>query len=142
MAAVTICSDSGAQKNKVSHCFHIFPIYLQWSDGTGCHDLMICHKVVIITDLPGRGTISKNRLYIFNISHLYSFCREGLWKHMKFWLYHVLVIFQKILIFTEQLLRVRHYSRQQWYSHTQNWQKSCLCGTNPIRGGMLNKLNK
>ena len=24
---VTICSDFGAQKNKVSHCFHYFPIY-------------------------------------------------------------------------------------------------------------------
>jgi len=22
-----------------SHCFHCFPIYLPWSDGTGCHDL-------------------------------------------------------------------------------------------------------
>ena len=39
MAAVTICSDFGAQKNKVSHCFHCFPIYLPWSDGTGCCDL-------------------------------------------------------------------------------------------------------
>ena len=28
MAAVTICSDFGAQKNKVCHCFHCFPIYL------------------------------------------------------------------------------------------------------------------
>ena len=26
-------------KNKVSHCFHCFPIYLPWSDGTRCHDL-------------------------------------------------------------------------------------------------------
>ena len=39
MAAVTICSDFGAQKNKVWHCFHCFPIYFPWSDGTGCHDL-------------------------------------------------------------------------------------------------------
>ena len=36
MAAITICSDFGAQKIKVSHCFLI---YLPWSDGTGCHDL-------------------------------------------------------------------------------------------------------
>ena len=36
MAAVTICSDVGLQGNKVCHCF---PIYLPWSDGTGCHDL-------------------------------------------------------------------------------------------------------
>ena len=39
MAAVTICSDFGAQKNKVSHCFHCFPIYLPLTDGTRCHDL-------------------------------------------------------------------------------------------------------
>ena len=26
-------------KNKVSYCFHCFPIYLLWSDGTRCHDL-------------------------------------------------------------------------------------------------------
>ena len=35
MAAITICSDLGAPQNKVSHCFHYFPIYLPWSDGTG-----------------------------------------------------------------------------------------------------------
>ena len=39
MAAITICSDFGAPQNKVSHCFHCFPIYLPWSDGTRCHDL-------------------------------------------------------------------------------------------------------
>ena len=39
MAAVTICSDSGAQGNKACHLFHFFPTSLQWSDGTGCHDL-------------------------------------------------------------------------------------------------------
>ena len=39
MAAVTICSDFGAQKNKVWHCFHCFAGYFPWSDGTRCHDL-------------------------------------------------------------------------------------------------------
>ena len=39
MAAITICSDFGAQKNKVWHYFHCFPIYLPWSDGTRCYDL-------------------------------------------------------------------------------------------------------
>ena len=37
--AVTICSDFGAQINKVWHYFHCFPIYFPWSDGTRCHDL-------------------------------------------------------------------------------------------------------
>ena len=27
------------KKNKVWHCFHCFPIYFPWSDGTRCHDL-------------------------------------------------------------------------------------------------------
>ena len=34
MAAVTICSDFGAKENKACHCFHCFPIYLPWRDGT------------------------------------------------------------------------------------------------------------
>ena len=29
----------GAQKDKVSHCFHSFPVYLPWNDGTWCQDL-------------------------------------------------------------------------------------------------------
>ena len=36
---VTIHSDFGVQETKICHCFHLFPIYLPWSDGTGCHDL-------------------------------------------------------------------------------------------------------
>ena len=31
--------DFGAQENKVCHCFNFSPIYLQWHDGTGYHDL-------------------------------------------------------------------------------------------------------
>ena len=27
--------------NKICHCFHCFPIYLPWSDGTRCHDLSL-----------------------------------------------------------------------------------------------------
>ena len=38
-AAITVHSDSGAQENKICHCFHLFPFYLPWSDGTRCHDL-------------------------------------------------------------------------------------------------------
>ena len=34
-ASVTICNDFGAPQNKVSHCFHCFPIYRPWSDGAG-----------------------------------------------------------------------------------------------------------
>ena len=41
MAAVTIHSDFGAQENQVCHCFHCFPTYLPWSDGSGCHDIIL-----------------------------------------------------------------------------------------------------
>ena len=40
MAAVTIHNDFGAQEEKICHCFHFFPFYLPWGDGTGCHDLI------------------------------------------------------------------------------------------------------
>ena len=36
MAAITICSDFRAPKNKVWHCSHCFPTYFPWSDGTRC----------------------------------------------------------------------------------------------------------
>ena len=39
MAAIIVHIDLGVQKNKICHCFHSFPIYLPWSDGTRCHDL-------------------------------------------------------------------------------------------------------
>ena len=39
MAAITICSDSGVQKNKVWHCFHCSPIYFPCSDRTRCKNL-------------------------------------------------------------------------------------------------------
>ena len=38
MAVVTIHSDFEAQENIFCHCFHCFPIYLPWSDETGCYD--------------------------------------------------------------------------------------------------------
>ena len=41
MAAVTICSDFGAEENKVFHWFYCYTICMPWSDGTGCHDLSI-----------------------------------------------------------------------------------------------------
>ena len=38
MAAVTVCSDFGAQENKIYHCFHFFPTY--WHEVMGL-DAMI-----------------------------------------------------------------------------------------------------
>ena len=32
LAVVTVCSDFGAQENKICHCFHFSPLYLLWSE--------------------------------------------------------------------------------------------------------------
>ena len=40
ITVVTVHSDFGAQENKICHCFHIFTIYLPWSDGAGWQDLV------------------------------------------------------------------------------------------------------
>ena len=39
LSLISIHSDFGAQENKLCHCFHFFPFYLPWRDGTRCHDL-------------------------------------------------------------------------------------------------------
>ena len=52
VASVTICSDSGARENKICHCFHCCPMYLQWSEWTRCYDLhfwMLNYKAVFLT---------------------------------------------------------------------------------------------
>ena len=39
MASVTIRSDFRNQEEEICHYFHLFPFYLSWSNGAGCHDL-------------------------------------------------------------------------------------------------------
>ena len=43
MAAVTICSDFGAQENKICHCFHFSAFYLPWSNGTMIFGFWMLH---------------------------------------------------------------------------------------------------
>ena len=45
MAAITICCDFGAPQNKFWHCFHCFPIYFPWSDGTRCNNLSFLNSL-------------------------------------------------------------------------------------------------
>ena len=50
-------------KNKVCHCFHCFPIYLPWSDGTRNHDLSFLNVefqanfLTLPFDPPSRGSL-------------------------------------------------------------------------------------
>ena len=43
----SLSGDFGVPQNKVCHCFHCFPIYLQWSDGTGFHDFNILNVCLV-----------------------------------------------------------------------------------------------
>ena len=72
MAAVTICSDFGAPKNKVSNYFHCFPIYLPWSNGTRCHDLSFFECWVLNQlFLSPLSLLSRSSLVI-----LFAFCHK------------------------------------------------------------------
>ena len=57
-------------KIKVCHYFHCFPIYLPWSDGTGCHDLSFKPTVSLSS-----FTFIK-RLHQKALEFFFTFCRE------------------------------------------------------------------
>jgi len=77
VAAVTICSDFGAQENKVSHCFHFFRIYLSWSDGTGCQDLCFLNVELLSQlfcsplSLSSRGSLVPSHFLPWGWCHLH-----------------------------------------------------------------------
>ena len=72
MAAITICSDFGAPQNKVWHCFHCFPIYLPWSDGTGCHDLRFLN-----VELSANFFTLHFHFHQEAYEFLFTFCHKG-----------------------------------------------------------------
>ena len=72
MAAVTICSDFGAQEKKVCHCLHCFPIYLPWSDGTECHDLIFFECWVLSQLFHSALSLHQEVLWFF-----FDFCHKG-----------------------------------------------------------------
>ena len=57
---------SSESKKIVSHCFHCFPIYLPWNDGTGCHDLSFWKLIFKPTFLLSSFTFIK-RLFSFSL---------------------------------------------------------------------------
>ena len=71
MAAVTICSDFGAQKGKVSHCFHCFPIY--------CHEVMGPDAMILVSEC---WVLANFFTLLFHIHQeafefLFTFCHKG-----------------------------------------------------------------
>ena len=90
MAAVTICIDFGAQKNKVCHCF---TIYLLESDGTGCHDFSAVNPLNPTLSYfyvyykwfwINLATLKKNLYSIFlsySVQFSHSVMSDSLWPH-------------------------------------------------------------
>ena len=79
MGAVTICSDFGAQENKVCHCFHCFPIHLPWSDGL---DAMI----FIFPMLSFKPAFPLSSFTFIKGSLILFFLPQG-WYHWQIWGY-------------------------------------------------------
>ena len=76
MSAVTICSDFGAQENKVCFCFQFFsPIYLPWSTLTGRFFLPLVppKKSICITSVWYPGKLNVFMIYELNA---YTFLRS------------------------------------------------------------------
>ena len=74
MAVVTICSDFGAQENKVCHSFYCFPIYLPWAMGVEAVIIVFCHDLRSINAMI--LAVSSQWLILLLI---YCFCKEKLW---------------------------------------------------------------
>ena len=57
-------------KNEVWHCFHCFPIYFPWGDGTRCHDLSFLNV------LSFKPTFSFSS---FSLTQMFRFCGPQTW---------------------------------------------------------------
>ena len=68
MAAVTICSGFGAPQNKVCHCFHCFPIYLQEMMGLDAMILVFWMLSFNLTFLLSSFTLIKRLFSSFSLS--------------------------------------------------------------------------
>jgi len=96
MAAVTVCSDFGAQENKICHSFHSPPFYLPWSQFDGeCKSVPICKiwpPSLIIREMKIKGTMwchltsirmatIKNKIRKKNVKIWYRFAAIGTLLH-------------------------------------------------------------
>ena len=107
-------------KNKVSHCF---PIYLPWSDGTGCHDLSFLHSGS--WDLPAGHTFATGEIKVGECSGEPRFIHElrGAWESEEQISGSVLLLKITVHHFVEQLfifpLKLVMYTQdtEQTYLH-------------------------
>ena len=121
MAAVTICSDYGSFKNKVSHCLHCFPIYLPWSDGTRSDDHYIYYcgqesfrrngVAIMVNKSPSSQSygFSSSHVWMWELDYKESWVLKNWW----FWI----VVLEKILespLDCKEILPVHPKGNQSW----------------------------
>ena len=78
MAEVTSWSDFGAQENKVCHCFHCFPIYLPWSNGTNS-------MILVFWTLRFKPTFSHSSFTFIKMLFSSSSLSAIGWCHLHIW---------------------------------------------------------
>ena len=73
MAAVTICSDFGAQENKVCHCFHCFPI---------CHEMTELDAMILVFWMLGFKPAFSLSSFTF-IKRLFTFSSPSIYTNVR-----------------------------------------------------------
>ena len=70
MAAITICSNSGTQENKASHCFHFSPSI--------CHEVMgLDAMILVFLMLSFKPAFSLSSFIKRLFSSLFALCHKG-----------------------------------------------------------------
>ena len=124
MAAVTICSDFGPSKNKVSHCFHCFPVCFYEVMGI---DVMI-FVFRMLSSKPGFSLSSFTFIKSLFWSSLLSAKRVVLSAYMRFYIFLLAILIlacPSILVFrmmySAYKLNKQSDSRQPWCTPFPIW---------------------
>ena len=117
MASVTICSDFGAPKNKVWHCFYCLPICLPWNEGPDAMILVFWMLSLKPTfSLPSCTFIKR----IFSSSSLSAigWCHLHIWGY---WYFFWQSWFQLVLLPAQHLSWCSAYKLNKQGDNIQPW---------------------
>ena len=129
MAAITICSDFGAPKNKVCHCFHCFPIYLPWSDGVRCHFLEFSECWVLSQIFHSPLSLSSRGSLVF------VFCHKSVSSaYLRFLIFPAAILIPACassspafhMIYSSYKLNKQGYNMQLWRTPFPIWNQSVV----------------